>query len=299
MASGECLRTPSTRHSPLTTRYSLAMRDLFRFLFRQRDNLLFLLLLVLGLSMTIKGNMHQRAEWVSSSNAAVAQVYHWRNGVMEFADLRSSNAALNAALAQERERSMSFLPSGDSGMVHRDTVRQLRFRFVTAQVINSTVHKAKNYLTLDKGTLDGVDKNMGVVGPDGIVGVVREASPHFASVISVLNEDHMASAQLKNTKHFGLLRWNTNDPHTVSLADIDKHVVVEPGDTVVTRGSEGVYPPGILIGVVESVTADQSIPFHVITVRLSEDLTRSAHVQVVTDLMKAERDSLEIKAPQE
>ena len=275
------------------------MRDLFRFLFRQRNNLLFLLLLVIGLSMTIKGNMHQRAEWISSSNAAVARVYGWRNGVMEFADLRQNNADLNAALARERERGTSMIAMRDSGAVMMDTVRHLRFRFQTAQVINSTTHKAKNYLTLDKGTLDGIDRNMGVIGPNGIVGVVREASPHFASVISVLNEDHMASAQLQNTKHFGLLRWNTSDPHTVSLADIDKHVIVHEGDTVVTRGSEGVYPPGILIGTVESVTEDQSIPFHVITVRLTEDLTRADHVQVVTDLMRAERDSLEATAPQE
>ena len=275
------------------------MRDLIRFLLRQRDNLLFLLLVVLGLSMTIKGNMHQRAEWVSSSNAAVAQVYGWRNDVMEFADLRTTNAALNAALAQERARNLSTMIHLDSGTIRTDTVRQLRYRFRSAQVINSTTHKAKNYLTLDKGTLDGIERNMGVIGANGIVGVVREASPHFASVISVLNEDHMASAQLQGTKHFGLLRWNTGDPHTVSLADIDKHVPVHKGDTVVTRGSEGVYPPGIMIGVVDSVGKDPGIPFHVILVRLSEDLTRADQVQVVSDLMKAERDSLEASAPQE
>lgn len=275
------------------------MRDLFRFLFRQRNNLLFLALLVIGLTMTIRGNMHQRAEWISSSNAAVARVYAWRNSVMEFADLREKNAALNEALARARERNMSVVVASDSGTLLHDTVRHLRYRFTTAQVINSTTHKAKNYLTLDKGTVDGVRPNMGVIGPQGIVGVVREASTHFALVISVLNEDHMASAQLQNTKHFGLLRWNTGDPYTVSLADIDKHVLVDVGDTVVTRGSEGVYPPGILIGTVVKVEEDQSIPFHVITVRLSEDLTRDAQVQVVTDLMRPERDSLEATAPAE
>ena len=275
------------------------MRDLFRFLFRQRNNLLFLLLLTIGLSMTMRGNMHQRAEWISNSNAAVGKVYGWRKGVMEFANLRQNNLDLNAALARERARNTSVVVDRDSGTIKVDTVRQLRYRFRSAQVINSTTHKAKNFLTLDKGTLDGVERNMGVIGANGIVGVVREASPHFASVISVLNEDHMASAQLQGTKHFGLLRWNTSDPYTVSLADIDKHVPVHKGDTVVTRGSEGVYPPGILIGVVDSVGRDPGIPFHVITVRLSEDLTRADHVQVVSDLMRTERDSLEATAPQQ
>ncbi len=275
------------------------MRDLFRFLFRQRDNLLFLLLLVIGLSMTIKGNMHQRAEWISSSSAAVGRIYTWRNGVMEFADLRQNNADLNLALARERERNTSISSARDSVAMMNDSVRQLRYRFLTAQVINSTVHKAKNYLTLDKGKSDGIKENMGVIGPNGIVGMVREASAHFASVMSVLNENHVASAQLKSTKNFGLLRWNTGDPHTVSLGDIDKHVPVHIGDTVETSGFGDIYPKGIMVGMVESVTEDQSIPFHVITVRLSEDLTRAGHVQVVTDLMKAERDSLEATAPQE
>ncbi len=275
------------------------MRDLFRFLFRQRDNLLFLLLLGLGLSMLIRGNMHQRAEWVSTSNAAIGEVYALRNDVVAYTDLRVGNIALNEALARERERASSIVERHDSGAVRTDTLRHIRYRYRAAQAINSTTHKAKNYLTLDKGTLDGVDRNMGVIGANGIVGVVREASPHFASVISVLNEDHVASAQIRSTGHFGLLRWDTRDPRTVSLADIDKHVPVSVGDTVVTRGSEGVYPPGILVGVIESVTEDPGIPFHLIVVRLSEDLTRADHVQVVSDLMKAERDSLEASAPRE
>ena len=275
------------------------MRDLLRFLYRQRNNLLFALLMAISLSLVVNGNMHQRAQAISSSRAVIGNIYGIRSGITEFAGLRQVNDDLNRALALERARALSTGASGSPGGVVNDTARMLRYAFIPARVINSTTHKAKNYLTLDKGTLDGVERNMGVIGANGIVGVVREASPHFASVISVLNEDHMASAQLQGTKHFGLLRWNTGDPRTVSLADIDKHVPVHKGDTVVTRGSEGVYPPGILIGVVDSVANDPGIPFHVITVRLSEDLTRSDHVQVVSDLMRAERDSLEKTAPQE
>src|SRR6187399_3205395 len=98
------------------------MRDLFRFLFRQRNNLLFLALLVIGLSMTIKGNMHQRAEWISSSSAAVGRVYGWRNGVMEFANLRRNNADLNIALARERQLNTSISPRQDSASMMNDTV---------------------------------------------------------------------------------------------------------------------------------------------------------------------------------
>ncbi len=251
------------------------------------------------MAMLVNGNMHQRAQAISSSNATIARIYGWRNGITEFASLREVNRALAEQLAREREKDRSVIITHDSGTVLIDTVRHLRYRFIAAQVINSTVHKEKNYLTLDKGADDGVRADMGVIGADGIVGVVREASAHFALVISVLNDDHAASAQLKHTQHFGQLKWNTDDPATVSLTDIDKHVPVHVGDTVLTRGSEGIYPPGIMIGTVEKVANDPSIPFHVIIVHLSEDLSRSGYVHVVSDLMRQERDSLQAKAPAE
>jgi rod shape-determining protein MreC len=275
------------------------MRDLLRFLLRQRNNLLFALLMGLSLSLLVKGNMHQRAQAISSSRAVIGRIYGMRSGITEFAGLRQVNADLNRALAEERSRAYAMPGGADTAGTVRDSVRGLRYAFVPARVINSTTHKEKNYITLDKGGADGVRPDMGVVGADGIVGVVRDTSAHFALVTSVLNPDHAASAQLKGSRHFGQLRWNTGDPRTVALSDIDKHVTVRVGDTVVTRGSEGVYPPGFAIGVVEAVENDPSIPFHVIAVRLSEDLTRSAQVQVVSDLLRAERDSLQAKAPVE
>jgi rod shape-determining protein MreC len=275
------------------------MRDLLRFLYRQRNNLLFALLMAISLSLVVKGNMHQRAQAISSSRATIGRIYGIRSGITEFAGLRQVNEDLNRALAEERAKAYSASSSTDSGGVVVDTVRALRYAFIPARVVNSTTHKERNYITLDRGGRDGVRPDMGVVGTLGIVGVVRDTSAHFALVTSVLNPHHAASAQLKGSQHFGQLKWDTGDPRTVALIDIDKHVIVREGDTVVTRGSEGVYPPGFPIGVIERVENDPSIPFHVITVRLSEDLTRSAQVQVVNDLMRAERDTLQAKAPVE
>ncbi len=275
------------------------MRDLFRFLFRQRNNLLFAALLSLSMWLVVIGNMHQRAQVISSSNQVIGRIYTMRNDITSFADLRRVNNDLLRSLAAERARAFNTSLRTDSAGQVVDTVHRLRYTFIPAQVINSTTHKEKNYITLDKGSLDGLRPDMGVIGTDGIVGMVRETSPHFALITSVLNPAHAASAQLRSTRHFGQLKWNTGDPRTVLLSDIDKHVPVAVGDSVVTRGSEGVYPPGIPVGIVEKVENDPSIPFHVIIVRLSEDLTRSGEVTVVGDLMRMERDTLEAKAKTE
>jgi rod shape-determining protein MreC len=145
--------------------------------------------------------------------------------------------------------------------------------------------------------LDGIRRDMGVIGVKGLVGVVRETSPHFALVTSILGNELAPSVELKRTGHFGLLKWDTSDPATASLTDVANHVQVAPGDTVVTRGDDGVFPRGVPVGTVLSVEEDPGSNFHKITVKLGEDLARTAYVHVVSDLMKTERDTLEAKAP--
>lgn len=291
--------------SPIhTRRQSSTMRDLFRFLFRQRNNLLFLALMGISISLLINGNMHQRAQAISSSNAAIGQLYALRHEITEYADLRAVNRQLALALAEERNRDHNATaPMADSTTSAIDSMRNpadsaeaQHYRFITAQVINSTTHKERNYITLGSGSIAGIRPDMGVIGMNGLVGIVRDVSPHFALVTSVLGNEFRTSIQLKGTKHFGLLAWDTDDPYTASFTDVANHVPVAPGDTVVTRGNDGVFPPGIMVGTVTQVREDPASNFHDITIHLSEDLTRSAYVHVVTDLMKAERDSLEAKS---
>ncbi|HRN36579.1 MAG TPA: rod shape-determining protein MreC [Flavobacteriales bacterium] len=272
------------------------MRDLFRFLFRQRNNLLFLALMALSMFLLINGNMHQRAQAISSSNAVIGQLYSVRNEVAEYAGLREVNRRLAAALAAERNLRYSLPLRADSAPPDTDSTGLQSYRFITAQVINGTVHKERNYITLGSGSLAGIRPDMGVIGMNGLVGIVRDVSPRFALVTSVLSDEYRISVQLKRTGHFGLLSWDTDDPRTASMTDVANHVPVAPGDTVVTRGNDGIFPPGVTVGTVTEVNEDPGSNFHDIRLKLSEDLTRTAYVHVVVDLFKAERDTLEAKA---
>ncbi len=275
------------------------MRDLFRFLFRIRITLLFLALMGGSMALLVNGNEHHKAQAISSSNAFIGRIYTWRSGVVEYAGLREENLRLAQQIAELRDRdARSRIAIADSARVMRDTVYQQQYRYYTAHVINSTVHKARNFITLDKGSLSGLHPDMGVVGATGIVGVIREVSPHFALAISVLS-DLPTSVQLQRTGNFGLLKWDTMDPASASLSDVAKHVPVEVGDTVVTRGNDGIFPRGILVGVVSALENDPGSNYHTITVTLSEDLTRDGYVHVVEDVLKLERDSLQAKAPVE
>lgn len=269
------------------------MRDLVRFLFRQRNNLLFLLLMAFSLFLVVNGNMHQRARYITSSNATIGQIHAWRQEVSDYASLGRVNQQLATAMARMRTEQYREPLAHRPDTAAMDTTGEVHFRFITAKVINSTTHKERNYITLDRGASAGIERDMGVVGMNGIVGIVRDVSPRFALVTSILSDEYRVAIQLKHTGHFGLLHWNTSDPYTVSMDDVAQHVPVQVGDTVVTRGNDGIFPPGFMVGTVEHVAVDPEGTFLDIRVHLGEDLTRTAWVHVVADLFKAERDSLE------
>ncbi len=274
------------------------MRDLFRFLFRIRSTLLFLLLMVLAYTWALSGNEHHRSRAVGSASTMVGTIYTWRTEITAYNGLREENerlARVNAALLMRLRE--NYAEGGAAFAAVEDTLREQRYEHLQARIVNSTTHKQRNSLTLDKGLWAGVAADLGVIGDRGIVGVVRHVGTRFSVASSVLDPDLNTSVQLKRTGHFGLLSWDTGDPRTASAIDIAKHAPVAIGDTLVTRGGDGIFPAGIDVGVVTEVVNDPSSNYHTIRVRLTEDLTRSGHVYIVRDLHKAERDTLQAKLP--
>jgi rod shape-determining protein MreC len=270
------------------------MRDLFRFLFRIRNFLLFAALLALSLVLLTNSSAHHRAAAIGSSNATVAAVYAWRKDITDYANLKEVNRLLSEENAMWRNRHRSsYAPVEDLYVRINDSIFRQEYAVISAKVVNSTWHKQKNFITLGKGGTSGIRPDMGVIGSAGIVGVVRAVSPHYASVISILSPDLKTSVQVRRTGHFGLLYWDTNDPRSASVIDIAKHARVQAGDTVETRGGDRTFPPGIPVGVVSSVEQQQGSNYLDIRIELTEDMTRTGFVYVVRDLQLAERDTLE------
>jgi rod shape-determining protein MreC len=270
------------------------MRDLFRFLYRVRNTLLFLALMLVSMVMLHNGNVHHRGQAFSTSNAVAGTLFTWRKDVTDYANLKEVNRQLAEENAAWRSRhESSYTPVEEVFVRINDTIHRQQYSYIPAKVVNSTWHKQKNFLTLDQGATTGVQQEMGVIGPDGIVGVVREVSPHYASVISILSPTIRTSVRIRRTGHFGLLYWDTNDPRTASVIDIPKHARLLVGDTVETRGRDGTFPTGIPVGVVEEITSEPGKNYQHITIRLTEDMSRSGFVYVVKDLERAERDSLQ------
>jgi len=162
-----------------------------------------------------------------------------------------------------------------------DTDARTPFDFIPAKVISNTVNKQFNYITINKGRIHGIQPDMGVVCGNGIVGVVVNASSHYATVLSLLHGKWATNAKLKKSNHAGILRWGGTDPRFAILDNIPYHVEVAVGDVIVTSGFSTFFPEGLMIGKVESIEHDGANNFQQIKVRLSTDFNSLYFVYVL------------------
>lgn len=248
-------------------------------------------------------NPYQRHVYLTSANAVSSAVYDVSNNVTSYFNLHDINEDLNrrnAVLEKEvinlRERLQSY-----AELVYKDTMRVDsgidHFDFIVAHVINNSVSRPYNYLTVNKGRLDGVRPELGVIDQNGVVGIVSVTSDHSARVISLLNPDFRLSCKIKGSDHFGSLVWNGNDPTRALLEELPRHTVFHPGDTVVTSGYSAVFPPGLPVGVILDDNREHNENFFTLDVRLFADFTTLSNVQIVVNNYGDELAEVEGRTP--
>ncbi len=263
------------------------MRELFDFFIRNSKWFVFAFFAVISLMLLFQGNPYQHHVWLTSANAVTSTVYRTGNNVTSYFNLRDINEDLNrrnAVLEKEvinlRERLQQYAELDykdtlvvDSGIDH--------FDFIVAHVINNSISRPYNYLTLDKGESDGVRPELGVIDQNGVVGIVSVTGQHSARVISLLNPDFRLSCKIKGSEHFGSLVWDGNDPTVALLEELPRHTVYKPGDSIVTSGYSAVFPAGLPVGIILDDDRDHNENFFTLKVRLLADFTALSNVQIV------------------
>ncbi len=270
------------------------MRNLFRFIATYRLAFLFILLQICSFTLLFRSNSYHNAVFFHSAQHWIGTAYEWQTSATQYFQLKKENEKLAKENARLRKKLLRYQEDPDFRIgSEMDSAQRARYRIVQARVINSTIHRRNNHLTIDRGGKGGVKRDMGVVGPEGIVGVVRNVSSHFATVLPVLNSNFRASVKLKRTGHIGLLEWNGRGPRKARMVDVAQHVKVRKGDSVVTRGASSIFPPGVPVGKVEKVETDPAENYHRIDLELFTDFSKLHHVYVIEHLLKEEKDSLE------
>lgn len=263
------------------------MRELFDFFIRNSKWFVYALFVVASCMLLFQGNPYQHHVLLTSANSVTAAVYETGNNVTSYFNLREINEDLNrrnASLEKEvinlREKLQRYAEA-DFADTLVTSPEVDHFDFIVAHVINNSISRPFNYLTLDKGSKDGVKPELGVIDQNGVIGIVSGVGPHSARVISLLNPNLRLSCKIKNSDHFGSLVWDGNDPTMALLEELPRHTVFNTGDTVVTSGYSAVFPPGLPVGIILDDDRDHNENFFTLKIRLFTDFTALGNVQIV------------------
>jgi len=249
--------------------------------------------------MIVKNQEYQRSIFLSSSNYLISGIYEWNNSVVEFFKLAAANDNLseeNTALKNQivkLQNQISTLKVETPDSVHFRIPPDMEYQFISAKVINNSTNKLQNYITLNKGALDGVKPDMGVVSDEGVVGIVKTVSNRFAVVIPVLNPQIKFSCKFKRNNYSGSLTWNGEDYRYANLTDIARHVELALGDTLITSGLTKTFPEGIPVGAIEDFKIKESDAYFKIKVKLAVNFRTLSHVKVINYLNYKEQNDLE------
>ena len=278
------------------------MKELLERLARYAHWAVFLLLELLSGIMLFQFNHYQQSVWLTQANAVTGRVLEWEADVLAYMSLRGRNAELterNIFLQMETDQLRSELVAAGTDSVRVDSLRAEALRgilLIPARVISNSVRLDDNFLTINRGSADGVRPEMGVLSGTGIVGIVCKTSPHYAMIMSVLNTQSSISCRLRASEYFGYLHWKGGSPLRAFIDDIPRHARFEVGDTVETSGFSSVFPPGIFVGRVAAIHDSADGLAYQLEVELSTDLAHVRDVCIVMQEHEEELDSMTLKS---
>lgn len=270
------------------------MRNLIAFFRRFRVFLVFVLLQLIALTSYFSVVSYPRTKFFNSANNITGTLLSWEREITKHFFLDRENRKLQEENAElSKKELINYISVDPKIVIINDTIRELTIQKIPATVINSSYSHKNNFFTINAGRLKGVERKMGVVSSQGVVGIVYDVSEHYAVVQSILTSKINISAYVEASNAHGLIKYIENDPRRVTLTGISNDVKIKKHAKVYARGSGGYFPHGSLIGKVEKLTPIEGEPRWNITVRLEQDMRRLHYVYVIKNFLKAELDELE------
>lgn len=271
------------------------MRNLIDFFVRNSAWFVFLFYFVLSSCLLFNNNPYQQSVYLTSAYSVVSSIYDEINSVTSYFYLKDINEDL-----QQRNASLEMEVLALREMVKEHNVRvsdslkksQSSYDYILARVISNSISLQHNYITVNKGTDDGVITEMGVVDQNGVVGIVNVMGKKSSRIISLLNPNLRLSCKVKGSDYFGSLVWDGKSPYYAILEEMPRHVKFEEGDTIVTSGYSAVFPEGINVGIIESQLSSGGDNFYSLRVKLLSDFTQLSTVRLIKSGIKKEFDGL-------
>lgn len=270
------------------------MKNLLRLIQRFHLTFVFVLLEAVALLLLVNHNNYQRTRFYNSGNILVGSIYKETSDLNDYFNLKK----INIDLAEENTMLKNLILHNisapqDSIISFSDSLTGDNFRFVQARVINNSVNRLRNYITLNKGTLDGLKPEMGVVAPRGVVGKIIQCSNNYSVVIPIINPRLRISTKIAKNGFFGSLIWDGYNPTLAHLEEIPYHVDLNVGDKLITSGYSGTFPEGIVVGHVKKIKRITGENFYNILVELSVDFNNISLVEAIENTTRQELENIE------
>ncbi len=270
------------------------MQQIFSFIIKNSNKLLFLLLLGISLGLTIQSHSFHKSKIITSANFLSGGVYERVNSFEEYLTLKEKNEEL--AVENANLRSLLFKKQ-DSVLLPKlmDSLKGVFPKDIeVTKVTHNSFNVHENYLTLNAGSIKGIKPDMGVINSLGIIGVIDNVSPNYSTVLSILNTKSRINAKIKKSNHFGTLKWDGKSTGFVQLIDVPRLASVRKGDTIVTGGQSVIFPENIGIGTIDKIfIPDEKIHYYTIQVKLFNDMTNLGHVYIIKSGNSEEIKNLE------
>ncbi len=265
------------------------MQQIINFIVRYKNFLLYIILLTISLAFTIQSHTYHQSRFFNSSSFISGKLYEKSNNFFSYFNLDEENAKL---LEENKRLRYILLNRNLSDTLSLDSL-QRTYTITTGKVIKNSYANPRNYITVNKGSKDGVKPDMGVITDKGILGIVENVSANYSTVQSILNDNSNINAKIKGTDHFGSLIWDTKNYNLVQLIDIPRMVPLTIGDTIVTGAMSSIFPENIPIGTIQKFDLDNSNSLYTINVSLFNDMTNVRYVYLVYNLKRPEIIKLE------
>jgi rod shape-determining protein MreC len=270
------------------------MRNLLIFITKYNAFFLFLIFEISSLVIYIKYNSFQKASFINSANKITGTLYGQANDLYSYLALREVNDSLARENARLRgELKTSFYIDTIAKRKVTDTIYKQQYTYIEAKVINNSVNRSNNYITINRGSTQGIAKGMGVICSSGLVGKVVFVGEHLSIVQSLLHKDSRFSAMLAKNKEIGYIEWSDDlDPHKGFLKDVSNNAQPKLGEEVVTS-QFSLFPAGIPIGKVSNLHTKAGGFALNMEVKLAVNFSKLQYVDVVINKFAQEQAGLE------
>ena len=288
------------------------MQKLLAFIIAKRHWFLLIICETVSFALIYQHNAYQRSVMLSSANTITGKLLSVSNTVFSYFDLQKVNMELlertallemeNVQLREQLQNLMSdkttfnqvFLKDTvlSDSLIHKNAV----YKYVTARTVNNSAHYLHNYITINKGSKDGIRPDMGVISPHGVAGIVTTVDNSFSVVMSLLNVKCKVSCKIQHTHFSGSLSWKGGDVRYAYLEQIASHATFQVGDTIVTSGYSDLFPSGIMVGTIESFNKQNDDNFYSLKVRFATDFQSLNSLCVIGNESQQELKKIEGEA---